>query len=181
MLLTDYEMLDAAELPLTWPETDVWAGYVGGAADNIWSNEDWQRVARYPKLPIWVADKTHSGSYWGLGIVIAAYNLGIPRGTAVAIDMELVGADGKANLEDCGKCLHYFGYYAWPYGSTSYLFQLPPLDGYWVSTDSKMKQQYAHPNVHATQWDFGSLFDSSLIHRHAVHAHLASSWGVNAG
>lgn len=164
-------------------EADVWAGYLGGAAEVVWSDNDWKRVADFPKLPIYVTREDKTGNYCGLEALIAISKLGIPTGTAIAVDIELLAERDVAEaidwLQEFAKVLHHFHYDVWPYGSTSYLFDLPLLNGYWVATDSKVEEQYHHPGVHATQYLFGELWDDSLIHRHIVHARLSHDWGIN--
>jgi hypothetical protein len=186
LILTDYHMRDAASLDkITSQElhaVDVWAGYLGGEAENVWTDNDWRRVASFPKLPIYVARTNKNGNYCGLEAIMAIYKLGIPRGTAIASDLELLSHDIGTMVEWAAQfndVLRHFGYYQWPYGSTSYLFDIPSYDGYWVATDSKVEEQYHHGAVHATQYLFEELWDDSLIHRHAVHSRLSQDWKIN--
>jgi hypothetical protein len=161
---------------------DVWAGYIGGQATHTWSDNDWRRVADFPKLPIYVSRVGKTGTYCGLEAIMAIYKLGIPRGSAIVADVELLSGDIAELINwttDFREVLDYFGYHVWPYGSTSYLFDIPMFGGYWVATDSKVEEQYHHPGVHATQYLFGESWDTSLIHRHIVHAQLHQNWGIN--
>lgn len=191
-MLNDYLMKDAAFLDKvdsnTLHEADVWAGYISGeGATHIWSDNDWRRVAAFPKLPIPVATPGKSGTYAGYQCLIAIHKLGIPRGTAVSPDMELFFTEPNWDMEGATQWLyefyavmHHFDFWVWKYGSTSYLFDLPLVDGSWVATDSKVKEQYHHSGVHATQFLFDDNgTDDSVIHRHAVHTRLAADWGVN--
>jgi hypothetical protein len=186
-VITDYIMKDAEHLPVSLDniEADVWAGYIGGAAANIWTDDDWRRVSHKPKLPIYVTRPDKTGKYCGLECIMALYTLGIPRGTAVAADLELLSSDVPLMnewLEDFYRVLSFFGYEVWKYGSLDYLFNVDGVDGSWLATNSKVEKQYAHAGQHATQWLFGSdngQTDSSLIHRWAVHHHLSANWGVN--
>lgn len=185
MLITDYHMRDAAFLDKVdsteLHDCDVWAGYIGGAAQNTWSDNDWRRVEQFPKLPIYVTRPDKTGMYCGLEAIMGIYKLGIPHGTAIAADLELLSdkvADMAEWLTDFDKVLTFFGYETWKYGSTDYLFDIPGVAGSWVATDSKIPEQYKKPGVHSTQYLFGNPFDASLIHRHAVHTRLAVKWGL---
>jgi len=186
MGITDYKMYDVSDLgSITSQELhdcDVWAGYLSGAATHVWSDNDWKRVADFPKLPIVVARPDKAGNYCGLEALIAISKLGIPTHTDIALDMELYQNDIDAGIEFVNTftpVLRHFGLGVCGYGSTSYLFDLPFGDGYWVATDSKIEEQYHHPGVHATQYLFGSNYDISLIHRHFVHKRLEANWGIN--
>lgn len=186
LILTDYLMRDCADLSKITStelhEADVWAGYLAGEVEEVWTDNDWRRVASFPKLPIYGARTDKNGGYCGLEAIMAIYKLGIPRKTAIALDLELLSGNVEEMIQyaiDFRKVLDFFDYDVWPYGSTSYLFDVPPMGGYWVATDSKIAEQYDHSNVHSTQYLFGDLWDDSLIHRHAVHAYLSAKWGIN--
>jgi len=170
--------VNAAELH----EAEVWAGYIGGAATHIWTDSDWRRVSAFPKLPIYVTRPDRSGTYCGLEAIMAIYKLGIPGSTAVVADLELLSSDIPLMghwLTEFNQVLHYFDYYVWKYGSTSYLFDIPPVDGSWVATDSKVKEQFHHDGVHATQFLFEQKWDDSLIHRWSVHHRISENWKIN--
>lgn len=193
-LMTDLILADAAYLPSIMPHgIDAWAVYVSGAATHIWTEDEIREVSRYPKLPIAVTRPDKSGTFCGLEFMMAAYKLGIPRGTAVAADLELLAqkcqADGDMSplyiwIDEFYRVMVHFGYVQWNYGSISYLFECPPCDGFWVATNSHDEIQYPHRYVHATQWIFdvevpGGTIDKSLIHRIAVHHRLSEIWKVN--
>lgn len=174
----DLSRIDSKELH----EADVWAGYLSGAATKICSDNDWRRVADFPKLPIVVARPGKTGQYCGQEAILAIYKLGIPSGTAIAFDPELESGD-IAEMVDVtngfADVLHHFHYDVVVYGSVSWLFDIPMHNGYWVATDSKIAEQYHHPGVHGTQYLFGDLWDESLVHRHWVHSRLAQDWKIN--
>lgn len=191
--MSDLIMFDAATLDkineTTLHKPDAWAGYISGAAEHIWTNEEWHRVSAFPKLPIVVARANNTGTYCGLEAIMAIFKLGIPRSTAIAYDPELFfdpqyfkgtpeeAVDAAINsVAEFYKVMTHFGFLTWKYGSTSWLFKLPPVDGSWVATDSGEAKQYPHSGVHATQYAFDSLLDESVIHRIAVHHRLSESW-----
>jgi hypothetical protein len=188
LLITDYHMRDTAFLDkinsIQLHETDVWAGYIAGEATNIWSDGDWRRVSHFPKLPIVVSRTNKNGTYCGLEAMMAIYKLGIPKHTAVVADIELLSSNIDEMvkwLDEFHAVMHFFEYDVWKYGSLDYLFDLPPVEGSWIATDSKVAEQYHHAGVHATQYLFAGEYDDSLIHRHAVHSKLAVHWGINNG
>src|SRR5215469_5277560 len=163
MGMTELVMYDAAKLPDPLPKgNDVWAGYIGGNVDDVWPDDSWRRVSHFPKLPIYGARTDKTGTYCGLETIMALYKLGVPHSTAVAVDLELffngvhwdsVTIDDVSGwLNEYYDVLKFFGYITWKYGSTSYLFRLPPVDGSWVATDSGVKEQFNHAGVHATQY-----------------------------
>jgi hypothetical protein len=182
--LTDLVMKDAESF-IADVKTDVWAVYIGGAATKVWSDDDIRRISHFPKLPIYVLRPDKSGTFCGLECIMTLYKLGIPRSTAVALDMELLCEDLSKLSESVSefyKVLSFFGYLVWKYGSLSYIFKVPSVDGSWVATDSGDDEQYQHAGVHATQWKFSTDdgdTDTSRIHRIAVHHRLTESWGIN--
>lgn len=188
--MTNLTMLDAAYLPANHSslEVDVWGVYIGGAATHIWPDTDIKKVSHYPKLPIYVLRPGRTGTFCGLECIMALYKLGIPRGTAIALDVEPIKGqpfdleEVKQAVIEFFNVLKFFGYIVWKYGSTSYLFELINCDGSWVATDSHVREFYSHPGVVATQYEFGTdndRTDTSIIHRFAVHHRLSESWGIN--
>lgn len=183
-------MLDAAYLPSNYHslEVDVWGIYIGGAAEHVWPDDDIRKVSSYPKLPIYVLRLDKTGTFCGLECMMQLYKLGIPRGTAIALDVEPIEGQPwdiekvKVAVSEFFNVLRFFGYQVWKYGSISYLFELIGCDGSWVATDSGIREMYNHPGVVATQYEFetnNKETDTSIIHRFAVHHRLSENWGVN--
>lgn len=158
-------MFDASTPPKATPEGyKAAAGYIGGDTPHVWTELEWTRLGRMPKLPIFVRSDPGAASAItdAVDALCMCYHLRIPRGTPIVLDLEM--AVNAAYVTVFGRVVHWFGYRVWPYGSASTIFRNPPLDGYWVA-DYRGIGPFMHSgrNVRATQYEAGGLYDSSLI------------------
>lgn len=157
-----YTMGDAAFASnLFGTDFDIGAGYINAPGDyHVWSSEDWKTIPGM-KLPIFVAGTT------GLRDAEEALTdleaLGA-KNCVVALDMELSGY--KVNVpyvSSFGAVMQHHGYLVWVYGSASYVFGNPKLNGYWVADYTYTPFMYNHPGTRATQWTDGATYDQSTV------------------
>lgn len=155
-------MADAAFPTFTLPrkDTKVVCGYIGGRAEHVWTSSDWNRFRGVKRLPIWV-NTGESGTIQGLACLRALYELHIPVGSRVVIDMET--EVNSLIIRSFYSVLHYFGYEVWVYGSASTVFGNPACDGYWVADWTGKPHMYTGPMVRATQYVDGNLWDQSVL------------------
>ena len=151
-----------------------WGGIVGGylhslgQAFHAWPVDDWNRFPRNKKLPILMQKRPGSADraeIEAFQVLHELYDLGVPNGTAVVLDLETSVA--PFYVVRFGRVMHHFGYRVYPYGSSSTLFKNPPLDGYWVAaprTDLK-PYMHSHANVIMTQYalDVAPGIDRSTV------------------
>jgi hypothetical protein len=151
------------------PGYSVIAGYLSSpAAYHPWSNSDWAKFGTMKKLPIFVASKATglagTGDSDAFSCLEQLYKLGVPKGSAVGLDMET--AVDASYVKDFSNALQWAGYRTWVYGSASSVFlnPQPSYGGYWVADYKGIGPfMYKHPGVRATQYESGSEYDSSLI------------------
>lgn len=161
--MTDYpRMYDAAfaEDLVQVPDA-AYAGYYGGPlAYHVWDTQDWVPLAGERKLPIWVAG--YDGIGEGLAAARALRALEVPKRVYTAVDME--GRVDRDYLAHFGQILGDAGYRVWVYGSADTVFSNPALSGYWVADYAgEGAFMYDHPQVRATQYVPGELYDSSTV------------------
>lgn len=157
----DFGMGDAAfAVNLNGTSFTAVGGYYGGPnAFHVWTAGDWGRFTG-AKLPIWVGGFNGAGE--GEQAVKALQALGVPQGSVTALDME--GRKDDTYVNAFGAVLQQAGYKVWVYGSASSVFGNPQLNGYWVADYRGIGPfMYSAPGVRATQYQSGSLYDSSLV------------------
>lgn len=94
------KIFDAAVPPVAVPAPGMSGvmGYIGGAADHVWTLPEWQRFAGLVQFPVWVADLAASPAGQGEAAVKAARGLGWaaflaePGRRVIVLDLE-AGAD----------------------------------------------------------------------------------------
>lgn len=145
------------------PGYRVIAGYLGGDTPHTWAPIEWRRFGPHRKLPIWVRslDGTASGTDDAWTALRRLYTLNVPKGNAVACDME--AQVDMLYLHEFWSILRWAGYRVWTYGSTSSLFENPQCDGYWVAAPGSGQRHYQHSGEVATQFRFGPQYDSSCV------------------
>lgn len=150
------------------------SGYIGGDTPHVWTRQQWASMGDRKKLPIWVRDKSGNANAWNdaWAILQALYTLGVPKLSAVVLDLELLV--DPAYVLGVHRIIHDFGYKLWPYGSTSTLFQNPACDGYFPATLDGIAQLVRHPNVVATQYVDRGQEDTSLVTWDAFHNDLVT-------
>lgn len=143
---------------------DAVAGYlVSPNAFHSWSESDWDKVPG-PKLPVFVANNgPKNGRNDGRAIVQQLRDLKVPSGKLVVVDLE--ESVDKTYVERLYSVVHdQAGYRVWVYGSASTVFQNPPCNGYWVADYvGATPFMYNHRQVRSTQWERGSLYDTSAV------------------
>ena len=164
------EMWDAANPPRTSPKGyQAAAGYIGGDTPHVWTVEEWERLGRLPKLPIYVRSNDgtdpHEDAFQTLKRL---YQIGCPPGSRIALDMETrVNANYVATFY---RRVRFFGYRLWVYGSAVSVFRNPACNGYWVADFADRGPfMYKDKRVRATQYQPGSTFDSSTLRRFQLH------------
>lgn len=139
---------------------DVAGGYIGspGATPHVWSNSDWEsQPARY-RLPIYVPSVFRDGVWNVSGDVdechAALNSIGVPLGCTIGLDFET--KINPSYVSAFSAMLRDAGYFTIIYGSTSTLFQNPPMSmGYWPADITDKPHFMSHPDVLATQ--YGSI------------------------
>lgn len=125
------------------------AGYYGGPdALNVWSPQQWGAFSANRKMPIWVGG--FGGSAEGEQAVLTLQNLGVPKGSLTALDME--ERVDETYVNSFGSMLRNYGYKTLVYGSASTVFDNPPLNGYWVASWTGYPFMYMHLAVRGTQY-----------------------------
>jgi hypothetical protein len=139
------------------------AGYIGGDAAHVWTTAEWGRFNGLKKLPIFVRSSMvgHSAFDDAFTALHALFDLKVPHGTALALDLET--AVDSAYVNQFGDIIQWAGYHVWPYGSTSTLFKNPPRDGYWVAFPDGKPVEFSHKNVRMTQFAFQGSRDVSVV------------------
>jgi hypothetical protein len=166
--MSDYpSMGDAAFVHnLDGTSFDAVGGYlVAPNAFHPWSHADWRLIPGH-KLPIYVAPfGQKNGTRDGQDIVKQLRDLKIPRGMYCALDLET--SVDKTYVTHCFGEVHDAGYRMLVYGSASTVFGNPSCNGYWVADYVQPPKafMYPHVNVHATQWEAGSKYDTSTVKR----------------
>jgi hypothetical protein len=160
--VTLVRMKDASVEPATLPEgVKVVAGYIGGNTPHVWSVAEWDRFAGVKKLPVFVHEQGASGTEEGWAALKRLYQLLVPKGTLVVLDMEtLVEPAAVLNFR---ALMNWGGYYCGTYGSADFIFGNPNCYGYWVADYDKKPQLFPHHGVFATQYAPGTDWDSSVL------------------
>lgn len=173
--MADAAYPDGATLPVGFYAA---AGYIGGErAAHVWSKRDWVRLGRIRKLPIWVPSNTSDGEDDGFAALRVLYDLGVPRGNAVAYDKETdVNPEQVRKFE---RVMNRYGYRAWCYGSASTVFRNAAAC-YWVADYTEVPFMYTHPGVRATQYandlkSGGLTYDASTVKRWSYY-HRLRKW-----
>lgn len=164
----------ASNIDTAWANADhdrIIGGYLTrppGDAFHPWSKADWGRFPHNKKLPIMVQSNPGTaggGESDGLLTIEHLYQLGARPGVYTALDLET--AVDPAYVTAYGKVLRFFRYKVLVYGSSGFVFNNPPLDGYWVAAPSSDGKPYEfnHPEVVATQYalDVSPGYDSSAV------------------
>src|SRR5215813_11774933 len=105
------------------------AGYLSSpAAFHPWTRDNWAKFGKVKKLPIFVASKavpgiTGTGNSDAFACLEQVYKLGVPKGSAVALDMETAVDPGYVTA--FSDALNWAGYATWVYGSASSVFGNP--------------------------------------------------------
>jgi len=158
-------MWDASTPPPNVPPGfDAAAGYIGGDTPHVWTRDEWARLGKLPKLPIWVQSVPTTAARAQAEAFVALeqlYHIGCPTGHAVALDLET--AVDPAYVTAFGAVMRWAGFRTWVYGSRSTVFGNPALDGYWVADYTGAPHFPAGPTVRACQWQAGKLIDRSVI------------------
>lgn len=156
-------MVDASKPPAPGtlpPNTKVVAGYLGGYTPHVWTQYDWNKY-NYKKLPIWVHKPGDSGIAEGWAALQRAYQLKIPKGTLIVIDVEN-NPDPQA-VANFRSVANWGGYYCGSYGSASTVFENPEDYGWWVADWNDKAKLYPRKGVFATQYINGDGYDLSVI------------------
>jgi hypothetical protein len=160
------KMFDAAFPPKVAPAGySVAAGYIGGDTPHVWTAAEWARFPKLHKLPIFT--RSDPGKANAANDAFTAlrqlYNIGAPRGIAVALDLE--EAVDAGYVDAFQRAMNWAYYFVWCYGSASTVFRNPPANGYWVADykAGRAPYMYNHANVRATQYTDGTAYDSSLV------------------
>ena len=96
MVLPPVKMFDASSPPASAPHGyRAVAGYIGGDTPHVWTDAEWRRFGSLRKLPIWVRSNpaqvdAEADSFAALERL---FELKIPRGTTVALDLETALAE----------------------------------------------------------------------------------------
>lgn len=162
-------MFDAAFPPAQAPPGfHAVAGYIGGVTPHVWTGAEWSRFSHLHRLPIFVPGQAiggHDSAPVDAGLIMERiYDLKIPRGAPIVLDME-THADKPFDIEVADH-LHFFGYKVWIYGSRTTIINNPPCDGEWVADYTHVPHMVPGANVKATQWTdamAGKPFDQSLV------------------
>ena len=165
MVLPPVQMFDASQPPASAPPGySAVAGYIGGDTPHVWTDAEWQRFGNLHKLPIWVRSNPASvnAEADAFGALERLYQLSVPRGITVALDLE--AAVDPSYVNKFQSVMNWAGLYAWVYGSAATVFNNPPADGYWVADwAGRGPFMYQHHMVKATQYATGAQYDSSLV------------------
>jgi hypothetical protein len=153
-----FHSFDAANPPLEAPpHCEAAIGYIGGAAERLWTDSDWRRFAHLRQLGIWVYDRQVPAGIQGRDAAKAAEQLGwaahglVPR--AVVLDIEALVVPGA--VDAFADELQAAGYATIVYGSASTIVSNPARAGRWVAL-----------------WD--GLLDMPRIENAVGHQYLAS-------
>lgn len=161
MVKSMYDAIVPNAGPSGWP---VAAGYIpGGDAYRGWTDQDWRaEKARY-RLPIWVRSNPRDsveGINEGHAAVAWAIRHGQPKGTTIALDLEL--AVHPAYVNAFNVTLFQAGYLTMAYGSLSTIFGNPHTHGgYWVAHYTGVA--HMENGADATQYANHGAYDASLI------------------
>jgi hypothetical protein len=143
----------------------VYAGYIGGNTPHVWTRKEWDVFDGCKKLPIFVRSSP-CGANQGITDAFAAlrrlFELGVPKGTAVVLDLEAAVDVPYVNSFQ-SVISSWAGYLLWVYGSSSTLFQNPACDGYWVADPTNQPHSYEHPQVWATQYAENVSIDAAQV------------------
>lgn len=152
------------------------AGYIGGDTPHIWTAQQWQQFKGVPKLPIYVDDARSAGTAAGeadaWNCLKILFSLGVPRGKAIAYDIET--SKDAARADGFNAVMQWAGFVTWLYGSRSTLLTIP-FPAYWVAdftqlphfpTRSSRACQYANEvPVNGLKWDVSVLRRWQFLHR----------------
>ena len=156
-------MWDAA-FPPQHPPTgfDAAAGYIGGNTPHPWTLDEWKRLGKLPKLPIWVQSHPENGhpEAEAMTALHRLYQIGCPPGHAVALDLETAVHDGY--VSSFHKVMKWAGFYVWVYGSKAFVMKNPQCDGYWVADYTGVAHGLPGA-VRAVQWTDGKVYDQSVV------------------
>lgn len=146
----------------------VTAGYIGspGATPHVWSKPEWQANSYTLRLPIyvpsWFRTRMWNASGDATECVNALSALGVPKGSAVALDFEtevnsVYVSEINANVLESGWRMLL-------YGSKDYVFQNPrTAAGYWAADWERTVEQGLIPGSVATQYRNLADWDLSVI------------------
>ncbi len=123
MVLPPVKMFDASVPPASAPAGyRAVAGYIGGDTPHVWTEAEWRRFDQLHKLPIWVRSNPTQvdAEADAFGALQRLYQLRVPRGITVAIDLETAVDSGY--VRRFHSVMRWAGFYAWVYGSASTVF-----------------------------------------------------------
>lgn len=150
-------MYDDAHLPTgpdQPPATDAVLIYAGGAnASHVWTEAEIDAQGKRSRMPAWVYGVGQSGTEDGRAFHSWLASHGVPKGSAVMVDMET--EVDHPYLEDFADQLGLWTVLV--YGSTGSLFANPGLDGWFPADWTGHPHLFAHPMVLATQYAAASL------------------------
>lgn len=167
--MTTFTMTDAATFNPAMLTAQAVAGYFGGPnAFRAWTDNEWQATGDKPKLPIWVpgptATATDARNNEIYQIVNKLIHYNIPRGQAIAFDLETSQADA-AYMREMIACLHYLGMGIIAYGSRSTI--QASAGGAWIWDADWTGVPHISPGSAGTQWTSDTLsgepYDTSEI------------------
>jgi hypothetical protein len=157
-------MWDASTPPHNPPTGfDAAAGYIGGDTPHVWTIDEWQRLGKLAKLPIWVQDNPRDAQQAqaeAFAALSRLYHIGCPPGHAIALDLEMAVHPGY--VDAFHKVMRWAGFYVWVYGSRSVVMRNPACDGYWVADYTGVAHTLPGP-VRAVQWTDGPTIDKSVV------------------
>lgn len=152
------------------PRCNIIAGYIGGNARNIWTEQEWDDMAKATgaifRLPIFVrnipanyspnADATFCANW--------AHQHRVPSDSTIALDFET--AINYTFVKTFDSVLSSYGYRTILYGSRAFVLLNPkPSGGYWVADYTGTPHLY--PDSMATQWSgsgpFSGAYDPNVV------------------
>lgn len=162
-------MFDASTPPAVAPPGfSVVAGYLGGHTPHTWTAAEWGRFRHMKMLPIWVPGPAvnipENAVADAFAILEAAYNLRVPHGSPIVLDMET--AEAPSFDKALESVINWAGYRLWVYGSKSTIAANPVLStfgGYWVADYTGVPHFTGLAAERACQWISGPHWDSSVV------------------
>jgi hypothetical protein len=141
------------------------AGYIGGPdADHVWADSDWKATGSHPKLPIWVPAASATATEARaevLDVLNSCLHYHIPRGQAIAFDLETSKADASY-MQMMSSSLAFFGYGTVIYGSASTI-GADSLGYLWKWDADWTGSMHLTAGCVATQWENGAQWDTSEV------------------
>lgn len=163
-------MYDASTPPVSPPQWECVAGYIGGGTPHIWTDQEWEDQAQKSgaqfRLPIFVRvpPTVHSptdDANIALGWLIRHR---VPKGVCVCLDYET--AVNATYISSFDAVITANGYKTLLYGSIAFVTKNPkPSGGYWIADWTGIP--HLNAGAAATQWSgsgpFQGAYDPSLV------------------